>query len=1016
MAYAYPEIRSFRGLYLQRNSLTVPDGGLEVGENIIIRSDDLISPRRGYYTYFDPSSGDLNKPLTYQDRLLAAYETKLVYYTDTGSSPNETGNESNLSGETVSITDGRVGRSLEANNNFYLTTDNGVLKLTAYNSVISKSGAPQGLDLVARYSNTTTSSSWFSDGTDTNSSIVGYRVVFGYQDSNGNLILGAPSQITSISNNFADNVTATTGGGTTVTVTNNSHGLFTGQYISVSDAAGFTTPVNAEGTYQVTVTGVNTFTYVAGAAPGGNGTIDYIIASPVRLEGTIPSEVSTALPWFFQIYRSSIQDVAVGVLSDFKLAVQRNLTSSEISAKIFFFDDTTPDILLGAELYTNENSREGELQANYRPPLTEDMTLFNNQAIYANCTSRQLIDISVVDPTDLGGGDYIEAKIDATTRRYVARTGVGNQTVPAVVTSPGVALQVNYTAHGMLDGDTIYVANVVGGTLAAGTYYVVASAANAFEISLTSGGASIARAGENSLEFQGVTNGTNPVFHLSQSSSFATSLRDTAEGIVKAFNRDPSSLIYSQYASGITDVPGRMRFQAKGFVDPIYFRANGTGEGNAFFPVFPDSFASGTQVFSTNEEQPHVFFVSKIAEPEAVPLLNFIPVGAKNKEILRVHALRDSIIVLKKDGVFRVTGDNVNNFNVTILDSTISVIAPSSSAVLNNQVVFLSNQGVCLVTESSVQIISRAIEDVIQPILGQANISMVTSGCAYESERLYLLTTSMPNDTDATVVYAYNILTDSWTTWTTLFSQALVGPGDVLYYISLDNDLQKERKKQTKLDYTGQNYGATVSNVASDGLSCDIALPSGVTPEAGDVLVKNDVINKIQDDPVLVSGTTFTVTFATASNLANSDVVFLYSRYICKIKFTPFHAGLVGRVKHFGQMMMNLRNESMTRLYITFFGDTIGGSELTTWESPLTAAGSTGWGQFPWGFEPWGQTNTIDLTQGTRPGPIVRIWVPRFQARNTFIQAYLEHKEAAEPFGIQALSYAVRAYGERASR
>lgn len=1019
MPYAYPEIKNFRGLYLQRNSLTVPDGGLEIAENIIIKSDDLISPRRGYYSYFTPVSGSLNKLFTYQSKLLAAYQTKFSYYTDAGLSPNETGTESVLSGETVSITNNRVCRSLETNKNFYFSTDNGILKLTAYNSVISKSGAPQGLDVISRFSNTATSTSWFFFGTGTVSATVGYRCLFGYQDSNANLILGAPSQISVLTNVLVDigagNAAAA---GTTVTVTSTAHGLITGQYVVVpaGSASGFTTSANAEGTWQITVTGANTFTYVSTIAPGGGpGTLKYLMASPVRVEFSVPTEISTALPWFVQVYRSSVEDAAVGVLSDFALVTQRALTSAEITAGVGFFDDSTPSDFLGAELYTNENSREGELQANYRAPLALDMTLFLNQAIYANCTTRHLINLSLVAPGDLASGDYVEVKVNALTRRYVARGGVGNKTVVGLCSS-SAGILITYASHGLVNGDTVYIANIVGGTLTAGTYYVVAAAANTFKISLTSGGAAISYNGETSLEFEGVTDGTYSLFTLSSSSSASVQLRDSAEGLVKAVNRDSSGVVYAQYTSGPTDVPGQMRFQAKGFGGSINFRASSTLAGQAFFPVLPSSFASGTQVFSTNESLPNECFVSKIGEPEAVPLLNFIVVGAANKAIIRIHALRDSIIVLKEDGVFRVTGDNVNNFNVTILDSTIKIIASSSADVLNNQVVFLSNQGICLVTESSVQIISRNIEDVIQPILGQANIATVTAAAAYESERLYLITTSQPNDTSASVVYAYNILTDSWTTWTTLFLQGLVGPSDNFYYIGTDNTIQKERKKQTNLDYTGQNYAATITNVSSDLMSCDITLGSGVTPEAGDVILKSDILNRVNTDPVLISGTTFTVTFKSASNLANADSLFLYSRYIKKIKTVPFHAGLTGRVKHFGQMLLSLRNEFCTRLYINFFGDTYGGSETSVWESLLSSSGANGWGLFPWGFEPWGQSTQIYLTQGTRPGPMVRIWVPRFQARNTFLQAYLEHREAAEPFGIQALSYTVRAYGERSSR
>ncbi len=1016
MAFLYPEVRNFQGLYLQANSFTVPDGGLEEADNLVVAKEGIITKRRGYYTYFDPASGTLNNLFNYQEKLLAVYGNKIGYYADTGSSPNEMGTETLLSGQTVTVTDPRISRPLQSNNNLYFTTDTGVLKITAYNSAISASGAPLGLDLGLSFINGT-SDSWFEGGT-----TVGYRVLFGYRDANSNLIIGAPSDIATINNTevalASGGGVATVGGGGpyTVTVTSTAHGLVTGQYLVFSNATsvGPVDEPNAEGIYQITVTNANVFTYsiVANTAATPLISLTYSYSMPVRLEFTVPSDITTALTWFYQIYRSSQQTIAVGVLPDFRLIQETNLTSTEISGHVVFFTDDIPDILLGAELYTNENSREGELQANYRAPLCNDVALYKNYAIYAKCTTRHILPIALVDTSVLANNDYVEIKVDATTRRYVARTGVANQTVRGVCSS-SAGLLITSAAHGLVNDDTVYISNQVGGTIAQGTYYVVSSLTNTFKVSLTSGGAAIAYASETSLDFQGVTNGTYPIFFLSTNSSAAVRLQQTASELVKAINRDQSSLIYAQYTSTPTSVPGLMRYQAKGFTGTIYMRANTTTAGTAFSPALPDSFSVGTQVASRNDDLPHVFFVAKANEPEAVPLVNFFIVGAKNKEILRVHALRDSLIVLKTDGVYRVTGDNISNFTVTLLDSTVQCVAQRSSDVLNNQVVFLSNQGVCLVTESSVQIISRKIEDVIQPILGQENLSMETSGVAYESERLYLLTTTDPNNTEATNVWAYNILTEAWTRWDTLFWQAIIGPKNVMYYVSLFNDVQKERKKQTKIDYSGQNYTAAVTNVAADFMSCDITLPSGIVPEESDMVVFENVINSIIDDPVFITGDTYTVTFRTAANLADGDSAILYSRYVANIKFVPFHAGMVGRWKHFAEMLINLRDNSTSKLLISFVGNTFGGSESVTWESDVIVSG---WGQFPFGFEPWGQSNTINLTQGTQPAPIIRIYVPKFQARNTFIQAVIQHYEAGEPLNFQSLSYAVRAYGERVTR
>ena len=999
-----------RGLYQQRNSFTVPDGALETATNITIKNDNILSSRRGFHQYFNVTSGTLNNLFKYQDVLIAMYNAKLAYYTDTGTAPNETGSETAITGETILNSGDRISRALQANSNLYMTTDNGVLKMTAYTSDTFKVGAPQGLDLGLRFKNGSSSNFLAAD------KIVGYRVVFGYKDDNDNLILGAPSQINEIANNQITTATgAISGGGPyTITVTSTAHGLVTGQYLIFSDAES-TGPIeepNANGTYQITVTGANTFTYEVSSTPSGALTqLYYAFAMPVRLEITVPSEITTSLTWFYQVYRSSQQTISVGIFSDFKLITEQELSSAEISSNIAYFDDDIDDILLGAELYTNENSREGELQANYRPPLVDDVAFFKGHAIYAKATTRHLIDLAVIDTNSIATTDYIEVK-SSLTRRYVAQTGVGNQTVRATITSASGDIEITYNSHGFADGDSTHVDNI-SGSLTAGTYYVINKTANTFEISLTKGGASASYTDETSCEVQGITEtvGDNPMFFLSEDTSASVRLRTTAEALTKAMNRDSSAEVYASYISGINDIPGKFRLQAKGFGTAISLSASDTTVALAFSPTFPTSFDSGTQVTSANEDLPHTFYSSKEQEPEAVPLVNRFPVGSENAAILRVAALRDSLIVLKQDGVWRITGDNPQNFSATLLDGTVICLASNSKDIINNQVAFLSNQGVCFVTESSVQILSReGIEDPIQPILGQAALATETAGIAYESERLYLLTTTKPNNPAASVTYAYNILTQEWSTWDRLFAGGVVGPGDKLFYIHKDdNDIQRERKNQDRTDYADQNHVATIDAINSLTVT---ATCTTTAFQQGDMLIKDNVITHVDSVPELIAGNQYTFDVVSVNNLEVADTPTLYSRFERIIKLAPFHAGLVGRLKFFAQMSVHLRDNSMSKAEITFSGQTYGGSTVITWTSQTISAG---WGSFPWGFEAWGQETGIELTTGTTPAPVMRIYIPPFQARNTFIQPIISHIQAGEPTNIQAFSFAVRPYGERLS-
>ena len=1008
MPLDYPEIRKFLGLFAQRNTFDVPDGAMEEANNVVIADDDTVTKSRGFYQYYDPGSDTLNALFLYQNKLMAVFSDEIAYFTDTGSAPNETGTRTNLTGATVTVAAPRMARFVEQSGNLYWTTDLGVLKIDAYNGTVYEAGAPPGLDLRGQFLP--------ENGVVSADTEVAYRILFGRRDANSNTVLGTPSDILVLTNSKVSSSTYTSAGAGpyTVTVTDAGHNLATGMSITVSAAS----DSDADGSRTVTVASSSSFTFSTSADPGA-GTLDYTVTRTPLLQFSIPPEITSTTPqWFFQLYRSSESGGSlVAPEADFRLVDESYLTSAQIAARTVFYTDETDPILVefAPELYTNPNSREGERQANARPPLCEDMDLFSSYIFYANCTTRHTLSLDMIDAGALASGDYVEVKVDATTRRYVARTSVGNQTVRAEsIANAAGNLQITYTAHELVNGDSIYISEITGGSLTSGTYYVIARTANTFEISLTAGGAAVAYSAVSDLYFEGVTNGTYPIFALLKTgTSVSAQLRTTAQGLVKAIDRDSASLVLANYVSGITDTPGRMRLTADGFTGTIYLRANTAAAGLAFAPVLPDSFASGNQVQSASDSKPASIFLSKLNEPEAVPLVNELIVGSKNKAILRILALRDSVIVLKEDGVFKITGDNPLNFTVTPLDNTIVAIAANSAARLNNQVYVLTNQGVCIATDTSVEIVSRRIENLIEPIIGQTAIATATGAVAYDSDRTYRLSTIGPNETTQTVTYVHNTINDTWTTSDTLFSAGIVGPKDRLYLVSNDTIL-RERKSQTKIDYMGQNYTATVSSVASGSLSA-VIVSASYAPAAGDCIVKNNVINRFATASAL-SGGGYSVTFWNQCNLAASDSLQLYKRIESDVTMAPYHAGSLGRVKQVSQLQVRTRSSNIRRIDLSFQSQSFGGSEITTWlDSAITSSGN-GWGDLPFGFFPFGQEEGINNVYVTQPALPIRILVPLFAQRSSWIKLVMSHREAGEPMEIQAICWTVRGYKERVSR
>ena len=1002
MTYSYPEIKSFRGLFAQPNTFSLPDGAMEEARNVVINDDNILQKIRGFYSYYDAGLLTLNATFLYQQKLIGVFNSAIGYFSDAGSEPNVTGVLALAGGHPVSITAPLVSRSVEQNGNLYFTTDDGISKLDAYNGIVWRAGTPGGLDCRGQFLP--------RNGPVPGDSQIAYRVCFGREDANGNLILGAPSDILPLTNSLiadclwsrASNV---------VTITSVNHNLVNGMQITLTASTGSHSPVI--GSYTVSILTANTFTIASNDSNTSDpaNRLTYKVSRAALIEASIPDDIDdVSQGYFVQVYRTTESNSQNASPSpDFKLVEQINLDAGSLTARVFVYEDNTDSVLLtnAAELYTNPNSREGELQANLRPPYATDFCLFQNYVFYADCTLRNVLSIDVIDTGSIADNDYVEIKVGAVVRRYVARSGVGNQTVQSQnITNDSGNMRVGYTAHNLSDGDKVYISYVSGGSLTTGTYTVSGVTPNDFLIDATYSAVSY-------LYFEGVTNGTYPIFQYDKTSaSVGTQLRRTAQGLIKAINRDLPSLVYGNYVSGIDDTPGKIRISAEDFTGTIYMRGNAAGICNAFSQTLPTSFSSGVQVQSKNNSAKNAVFISKVGEPEAVPVVNYLLVGSKNKSIKRIFALRDSVILLKEDGIFKITGNNIANFSVTPLDTTVIVLAANSGALLNNKVYFLGTQGICSATDSSVEILSRRIENFIEPILGANNLDAQTAAIAYESDRTYRISTLGYNSPTKNITYIYNALNDTWTSSDYLFTAGTVGPQNKLFIVS-SNDILKERKYGNRLEYVGQNYAAVINSVPLPNQA--VISITGHTPSLGDIIVFNNVINRIRVVESLAAGQ-YRLTFAKAVNFVSGPTLPLYAKIESQVTMAPYSGGVVGLGKQFSQIQFHTRTQNVSRLKVTFQGQSFGGSEEALWTDATVTGVTGGWGFAPWGYFPWGQAESLDAKVVTEPAPVIRLYVPLFQQRNTFIQTVINHSEGGESMDIQSISWSLRAYKERVSK
>lgn len=276
-----------------------------------------------------------------------------------------------------------------------------------------------------------------------------------------------------------------------------------------------------------------------------------------------------------------------------------------------------------------------------------------------------------------------------------------------------------------------------------------------------------------------------------------------------------------------------------------------------------DAFFFKASQESDNEERPNRIYYSKLQQPEAVPITNFIDVGGKDEPIERILALRDTLFILKTDGIFTLTGFAAP-FNVRLLDNTNNILAPDSAVVLNNQIFALMDDGVSVITESGSQVISRSLEDKILAVTGtDIDFRLKTFGVAYENDKAYIIwLPSVAGDETATQAFRYNYFERTWTEWTVAATCGRVSRKENTLYIGDGSReyLQKERKNRSRTDYADRNFTRQIPDDSISGTK--IRLSSFTDVSIGDVLVQdqyvtidvyNNLLSKLDIDPNVTS-------------------------------------------------------------------------------------------------------------------------------------------------------------------
>lgn len=464
----------------------------------------------------------------------------------------------------------------------------------------------------------------------------------------------------------------------------------------------------------------------------------------------------------------------------------------------------------------------------------------------------------------------------------------------------------------------------------------------------------------------------------------ADDIEETAISLVSVINQYASNTtIYAYYISGYNDLPGQILVSSRLLGTSVFTTISSNGSAWS-----PNLTAANS---STNDTNPNYIYVSKNQQPEAVPTLNYIPVGSANNAIKRILPLRDLVLVWKaNEGIFAIYGNDISDFQVLPFDSTVHILAPDSSVTFNNSGYAFTDQGVVATSNAEGSpIVSRAIEKELVELSSDLypDFTTATWAASYESDRKYILgTVTATTDATATQLFVYNALTDCWTKWDLSAVYGLVSPRDGKFYLVGSTQMLQERKEFTSADYADDELAVTVVSQAS--LAVTLTDTTGIT--AGDTLFQANAADGISAVIDSVDSSTV-VTLTTQIDFA-AGAATVFSPIPTTITWAPIYLDNPALLKHFQEMAIFFRTIDFESIQLSYTTDITGNVS----DDVVTPTFTAGWDEGGWDEEGW--------EGGTNLPQAVRRYIPLGARRARWIVPTINTSQALTSFAITGLS------------
>lgn len=425
---------------------------------------------------------------------------------------------------------------------------------------------------------------------------------------------------------------------------------------------------------------------------------------------------ANATSFRIEFYRSKVALTGVTPDDEMFLVGDYGITSTDVSNKYVTFTDNTPDSVTfnGPALYTNP-SRGGIANAYDPPPLAQDCAYFKGFMLLGNTTQKHRARIQMLNGPEAWSITGIVANSPAagqstyTFAAGVDLTGFNSTFKLAVVNSTGASNDgtwaiAAYTSGAFVDGIDVTNRKIVvtnAGTNQAGT----AGTGLSGKITL---------AGTTYFPIYGTESVANRYYTVPSTGSQSAIVVAATSSLIRIINQQTASTVVAYSDSSDTDAPGKMLLEEKDIGGSAFtMKAEGTttaGYQNSFSNRWAPSIPAAGVLTSVNDARQNRIHYSAYGT-EGFPIANQTDLGSALSPILRIIALRNAVLIFKRDGLYLLTADGVN-LSTRVVDPTQQLVDSHLVVAVQNKAVAITSRGAWVFTETGSQYIGQPVENI----------------------------------------------------------------------------------------------------------------------------------------------------------------------------------------------------------------------------------------------------------------------------------------------------------------